>query len=505
MATRQELVAAVHERYRSSSAAERRGILDEFVAVSGYHRKHAIRLLNAEQVDLRAPPMGRTRIYGEAVRQALVILWEAADRICGKRLKVLIPVLLDAMARHGHLRPDREVQAQLLCMSAATIDRALQSTRVTAKGKRRRPAAGAVLVRKLVTVRTFNDWSDPKPGYFEADLVQHCGGRSEGSFVHSFVLTDIASGWTECVALVVREQSLVIEAIEALQLRLPVPLIGLDTDNDSVFMNQSLISYCGRHGIEQTRSRAYRKNDQAWIEQKNGAVVRKLVGYGRLEGLEAAQALGRLYEASRLYVNFFQPSMKLKSKTRTGAKVAKLYHPPATPCDRLLASNRVPEHAKEKLRAQFVALDPIALLQAIREAQAMLSALTNRSSASQKSAVQSTSLGLFVASLGSAWRAGEARATHRGKVRAARTWRTRKDPFESAWPMLLEWIEADPSLTAKALFKRLQSVSPAGFPEYQLRTLQRRVKIWRSGKAHELLFVTGREHNTLPREEATIE
>jgi len=232
-----------------------------------------------------------------------------------------------------------------------------------------------------------------------------------------------------------------------------VRLIGLDTDNDSVFMNQSLISYCGPQGIEQTRSRAYRKNDQAWIEQKNGAVVRKLVGYGRLEGLEAARTLGRLYEASRLYVNFFQPSMKLKSKTRTGAKVAKLYHPPATPCDRLLASDHVAEHAKEKLREQFVSLDPIALLQAIREAQTMLATLTNRSSVSPNSPVPSTGLTLFLESLGSAWRAGEVRATHRERVRAARTWRTRKDPFESAWPMLLDWIEADPSLTAKALFK----------------------------------------------------
>ena len=505
MATRKELVGAVLERYRSSSAAERKKILDEFVAVSGYHRKHALRLLNAEQVAPRARSAGRRRIYGEAVRQALVVLWEASDRICGKRLQVLIPVLLDAMARHGHLRPDHEVQAQLLCMSAATIDRALQLTRLRAKGKRRRAAVGAVLVRKLVTVRTFNDWGDPKPGYFEADLVQHCGGRSEGSFVHSFVLTDIASGWTECVALMVREQSLVIAAIEALQLRLPVPLIGLDTDNDSVFMNQSLISYCGPHGIEQTRSRAYRKNDQAWIEQKNGAVVRKLVGYGRLEGLEAARTLGRLYEASRLYVNFFQPSMKLKSKMRTGAKVAKLYHRPATPCDRLLASDHVAEHAKEKLREQFVSLDPIALLQAIREAQTMLATLANRSSVSPKSPVQSTGLTLFLESLGSAWRAGEGRATHRERVRVARTWRTRKDPFESAWPMLLEWIEADPSLTAKALFKRLQSVSSVPFPEYQLRTLQRRVKVWRRDKVHELLFVTGRDDVTPPREEATFE
>src|SRR5881394_3830925 len=273
------------------------------------------------------------------------------------------------MARHGHLRPDHEVQAQLLCMSAATIDRALQLTRLRAKGKRRRAAVGAVLVRKLVTVRTFNDWGDPKPGYFEADLVQHCGGRSEGSFVHSFVLTDIASGWTECVALMVREQSLVIAAIEALQLRLPVPLIGLDTDNDSVFMNQSLISYCGPHGIEQTRSRAYRKNDQAWIEQKNGAVVRKLVGYGRLEGIATTSALGELHEVARLYVNFFQPSFKLKSKTRVGAKVTKKYDLPATPYERLLKDDRVTAESKDQLRRIFSTLDPVQLLHQIREAQ----------------------------------------------------------------------------------------------------------------------------------------
>jgi hypothetical protein len=186
-----------------------------------------------------------------------------------------------------------------------------------------------------------------------------------GSFVHTLVLTDIASGWTECMALLVREQHLVVEAIVRLREQLPVVLLGVDTDNDGVFINQCLIRYCGAHGIEQTRSRAYRKNDQAWVEQKNGAVVRRLTGYGRLEGRAAAQELARLYQAARLFVNFFQPSMKLISNTREGAKVTKRYDPPRMPCDRLLASEHVPEAVKDRLRTTLSTLDPIRLLHEI--------------------------------------------------------------------------------------------------------------------------------------------
>ena len=168
-------------------------------------------------------------------------------------------------------------------------------------------------------------------------MVEHCGGaKTDGDFVHSLVLTDIASGWTECIAMPVRNQSLVVEAIAIAAADLPFAMLGVDTDNDSAFMNQTVFDYCKDNGLEQTRSRAYKKNDQAWVEQKNGAIVRRLVGYGRLSGLAATQALAQLYGASRLYVNFFQPSFKLKSKTRDGARVSKTYHAPATPCDRLL-------------------------------------------------------------------------------------------------------------------------------------------------------------------------
>jgi hypothetical protein len=321
MATRRELKDAIRQRYQAATGLrERRQILSEFVRVTGYHRKHALRVLNDPAT---APAPGRReRLYDEAVHQALSVLWEAADRICGKRLRVLIPVLIEAMERHGYLRLDPAVRSRLLDISAATIDRLLRPEReATGRVRRRRWGAGAT-VRQSVAVRTFADWGDPPPGYFECDLVEHCGGMKDGgNFVHTLTLTDIHSGWTECAALVVREQSLVVEGISAVAGRLPIALRGLDTDNDSAFMNETLQGYCRRNDIEWTRSRAYLKNDQAWVEQKNGSVVRRLAGYGRLSGLAAAGVLQRLYESARLYVNFFQPSFKLASKQRDGALV----------------------------------------------------------------------------------------------------------------------------------------------------------------------------------------
>src|SRR6202167_26359 len=182
------------------------------------------------------------------------------------------------------------------------------------------------------------------------DLVAHCGEANRGSYVNSLVLTDIASGWTEAAPLVVREGGLVVETLDRIRAGLPFALRALDVDNGSEFVNEALIQYCLTHGIELTRSRPYRKNDQAWIEQKNGAVVRKLLGYRRFEGLAAARAITRLYAASRLFVNFFQPSFKLASKQRDGARVSKRYHPPLTPYERLLHSDSITTAAKITLR-----------------------------------------------------------------------------------------------------------------------------------------------------------
>ena len=486
MATRRELKQAVGERYRAAGRWERRQILDEFTRVTGYHRKHALRVLHRPFIP--RPPRPRKRIYDEAVRQALTLLWEAADRICGKRLKALLPVLIESMERHGHVRLDPVVRSAVLDVSAATIDRLLRPVRkVSGRGRRRRWGTGTA-IRQSVPVRTFADWGAPPPGYCEADLVEHCGGAHAGAFVHTLTLTDIHSGWTECAALVVREQTLVVEAISLIRGQLPFGLRGLDTDNDSVFMNETLQNYCREHTLVWTRSRAYRKNDQAWVEQKNGAVVRRLAGYGRLSGLNAAATLGRLYQNARLYVNFFQPSFKLAGKQREGSMVRRRYHAPRTPCQRLLASPLVEERVKEQLRRQFVTLDPVALLKAIRDTQQELAACD---AGSQPPARLTDDLGAFLDGLATAWQKIDRPPGGRRKSATNHWWRTRIDPFAHTWPMVEEWLRAEPEVTARTLMHRLCGRFPDVYPTgTQLRTLQRRVQLWRHEQVTRLIFAS---------------
>jgi hypothetical protein len=283
---------------------------------------------------------------------------------------------------------------------------------------------------------------------------------------------------------VAREQSLVVEGLEVIRRQWPVPILGIDSDNDSAFINQTLQDYCKGRKIEFTRSRPYKKNDQAWIEQKNGSVIRRFVGYRRFSGLIAGQCLARLYRMTRLHVNYFQPSFKLLSKTRDGAKIKKKYHKPATPCERLLAHTSVSDAAKEALRAELAPLDPAELLHQIREGQAALAAL---SSGDLSHGPDRQSLEEFLAKLPELWREGEVRPTHRNKPSSPRAWRTRKDPFEEVWPEILVWLQHDPDSTAKSLMERLQQKYPGRFPDVQVRTLQRRIRDWRHVMAKSLV------------------
>jgi transposase InsO family protein len=480
--TRRELLEALRERYRIASKPDKSKILDEFIDITRCHRKHAIRLLTGDgPVMPEGTRPGRT-IYSEAVRQALVVLWEAADRICGKRLKAILPGLISAMERHGHLTLDPKVRPLLLEASPATIDRLLAPIRGTA-GRRRKRKSTTKSSREI-PVRTFADWNEPAPGFLEIDFVAHGGDSMAGTFLWSLVATDVCSGWTEAVALVAREQSLVVEGLEVIRRQLPVPILGIDSDNDSAFINETLQGYCKERRIEFTRSRPYKKNDQAWIEQKNGSVIRRFVGYRRLSGLIAGQCLARMYRLIRLYVNFFQPSFKLLSKTRDGAKIKKKYRKPATPCERLLAHAAVSESAKESLRAELAPLDPVELLHQIREGQSTLAAL---SSGDLSHGPDRQSLEEFLAKLPELWREGEVRPTHRNAPSSPRTWRTRKDPFEEVWPEILMWLQHDPDSTAKSLMERLQHDSPGRFPDVQLRTLQRRIREWRHVMAKSLV------------------
>jgi hypothetical protein len=420
--TRRELVTALRARYGAGSRDQKARILDEFTSISGYHRKSATRILNGSS-DLHDASHGRPRrrLYDEAVRQALIVLWEASDRICGKRLKALLPVLLPALERNGHLQLDPAIRARLTDISAASIDRLLQEVHSTSPSSRTKRASTAL--RRSVPIRTFADWAEPSPGYMEMDLVVHCGESMEGSYVHTLCLTDVASGWTECVPLLVRESTLVVQAVEALRATLPFLLRGLDVDNGSEFLNDSLVRYCATRAVEFTRSRPYHKNDQAWIEQKNGSVVRRLVGYRRLEGMAAVEALGRLYTAARLFVNFFQPSFKLKQKSRVGARVIKRYDAPETPCARLLASNAVSDQVKARLRTVAETLDPLQLLDEIRRMQQHLALLADGAQP-HTALAQKDDLTRFLSGLSTAWHGGEVRATHCQKPKQSRHWRT---------------------------------------------------------------------------------
>ena len=481
--SRLELIAALGKRYRAAGRAEKARILDEFTSVTGYHRKHAIRVLN--QVMTRTRPTGtRAKVYDEAVQEALVVIWEAADRICGKRLRAAMPGLVASMEQFGHLGLDGDVRDKLLRMSAATIDRRLTQVRQGASGRPKRSPKNHAIKRQI-PVRTFADWGDARPGYLEADFVVHAGGSLRGSPVHSFVLTDVCSGWTEAVPLLAREQSLVIEALRVIQRQIPFRILGIDTDNDGAFINDSVLTYCRDAGIEQTRSRAYRKNDQAWIEQKNGAVVRRLVGYDRFEGAAATRILARLYGVARLYVNFFQPSFKLLSKSRDGSKVKKLYRAPATPCDRLLGDPRVEAEVKERLVQERADLDPVRLLHTLRECQEALAALAGRSVPDD---VQKADVEEFMRALPLLWKQGEVRPTHRAKQKPARAYRTRLDPFETVWPEARRWLMKHPEGTGRQLFDYLNDENPGAFTSGQLRTLQRRVRDWRSQMARSLIL-----------------
>lgn len=515
---RGELADAIRPRYAAASAKEKRKILDQFIAATDYHEKSAIRILNGAPTSKRRRNRQRASLYDEAVRAALIVLWEASDRVCGKRLKALLPILLPALERNGHLKLDAQIRPKILAMSAATIDRLLRAPRNA--GKTKRPNRTEPEPRRRIKMRTFADWNDPAPGSMEMDLVAHCGNVNRGSYVHSLVLTDIASGWTEAAPIVVREGSLVVETLERIRIGLPFALRALDVDNGSEFVNDRLIEYCLSHGIELTRSRPYRKNDQAWIEQKNGAIVRKLLGYRRFEGLAAARAITRLYGASRLFVNFFQPSFKLASKQRDGAKVTKRYHPPQTPYERLLQADTIPIAAKAKLRDVSANLDPLKLLEEMRAVQAYLAALADGDTTPPMIS-EPPNLAAFVASLSSAWHMGEVRPTFSDDVKPrylrgleristqeriatrpaavpvsvaevaappppkklqpvyAERGQARVQALRMVWPIVCRRLESLPNINATQLFDELCVQFPGRFTPRQYKTLLRRVNRWR--------------------------
>ena len=330
------------------------------------------------------------------------------------------------------------------------------------------------------------------------------GPVTRGSFVQTLVVTDIASGWTELAPLLVREQTLLVDVLGEIRRRLPFPLLGFDTDNDTVFMNETVRDYCSAEKIEFTRCRPYHARTIKRMSSRRMATsFGGWSGYRRYEGIAAAEQLAKLYSSARLFVNAFQPCFKLAEKTRTGAQVKKRYHKPLTPCDRLLTDARVDATSRERIVKLRADLDPVRLLAEIRSAQQALVAIADAADeawvAASKTEQQITLDSSFVArpAFRMAADASEVRPTSQPKPKAKRG-RRRPDPLAAVTDDLRSWFEADPSLSGRQLLDRLQAEHPGEYPGGLVRTVQRRLKNWRSALAHALVFGRDRAADALP-------
>lgn len=380
--TRKRITQEVAKRYRKASKKERGRMLDEFCALTGYNRSYAATLLRkgppkkkgkrapARPVD--HPRRGRKPVYTEEVKRALVKVWAVLDCPCGKRLAAAIPETVAALERFGEIRLKDDVREKLLSVSAATCDRLLASERRKMAVKSRHKTKPGSLLKHQIPIRTFSCWDEARVGFLEADLVGHDGGSTCGDYCQSLDATDVKSGWTELRALRNRARVWTFEAIEDIREKLPFPLLGIDSDNGSEFINAHLKKYCEEHRITFTRSRPGRKNDSCYVEQKNWSAVRRYVGYFRYESEEQLLLLSRLYEVLCPYLNFFQPQARLKEKVREGSKVKKRYDEPKTPYRRILEDPEVDELTKRKLRRQYRKLNPAQLMREINSIQRKL-------------------------------------------------------------------------------------------------------------------------------------
>jgi hypothetical protein len=350
------------ERYQQATRVEKGQLLDEVVTVTGIHRKAAIRLLRrAARRRPRPGPGGRPRQYGPEVAAAAEVLWQASGRIGAHRLHPFLPELLERLTQCDELALRPDVDKGLRQVSRATLARLLAPARASY------PLRGATItrpgteLRQSIPIRTFTEWDDARPGFCEVDLVAHCGSSTEGFFLCTLCAVDIATAWVELDAVWGKGQVRVGGAIQHVWQRLPVPLVGLDSDNGSEFINHALYDWCRRYGVTFTRSRAWKKNDSAHVEQKNGAVVRQLIGYDRFATRAAYAQFARVYQLARLHVNFFQPVEKLVTKTRRGARVQRVYDRAQTPYQRLCAAGVLTPAKRQELEALYQSLNPLQL------------------------------------------------------------------------------------------------------------------------------------------------
>lgn len=354
-----EYALAIRGRYAAAGRVEKGRILDEFCLTTGMHRKAAIRLLNRKPGPT-VRKRGRPRRYGPEVGAALVKLWQVSDRMCGKLLAAVMAELVEALERHGELQLTPAVRAQLLTVSPATIDRLLSRhrSRLGVQPQRRSPSSG---LKAEVPIRTWSDWDGTAVGSLQADLVLHCGESTEGFYLTSLCAVDVATAWTEVQPVWGLGKQRVGTAIHHIRQRLPFRLQSLHTDNGSEFINHTLYNWCRQEQVLFTRGRSYRKNDQAYVEQRNWLTVRRSVGYDRLSSKRAYALLAQLYPLLCRQLNFFRPVRKLVAKERTGSRTLKRYDAPRTAYQRLLERDVLTAQQRQDLERTMATINPAEL------------------------------------------------------------------------------------------------------------------------------------------------
>lgn len=387
---RYTIIRELAPRYQKARKGERSRILDEFVQLTGLVRCYASHVLKhygmrksvvvgGQQVVVVVGERSRAkrhrkrdRRYDQAVLDQLKRLWALSNGLCGKRLVVFIRQTLPILERFGELSLDERVRTKLLTISPATTDRLLASTKAKSRLKGRSGTKPGTLLKHHIPIRTFADWNESVPGFVEVDLVAHDGGVAFGEYAQTLDLTDIATTWTETRAVKNKAQCHVFKALQDIRSGLPFPLLGIDSDNGSEFINNQLRRYCEQEQITFTRSRPYRKNDNCFVEQKNYSIVRTTVGYYRYDSAHQLHLLDQTYQLLRLYTNFFQPSMKLREKIRVGSRVTRRYDPPMTPYQRVMDHPAIASDTKRQLSALYQTLNPAHLMRSLAQLQHQL-------------------------------------------------------------------------------------------------------------------------------------
>jgi hypothetical protein len=377
MTERRAVTKQMALRYEAATKPEKGRMLDELCALTNWTRRHARRALTeaARPPRVTTQRRGRPVVYGQDVLAPLQMIWATLNGPTGKRLAPFMGEIVEALERSRELQVDPAVRTKLLSISAATIDRALAPERARLQVKGRSGTKPGSILKSQIPIRTFAQWDERRPGFCEMDLVAHDGGNPAGEFCQTLTLTCVNTGWTEVRALRNKAQRWCFEALKDIRTTLPFPLLGIDSDNGSEFINNQLFTYCEDESITFTRSRPEHKNDNCYVEGKNWTVVRQQVGYARYDTVEALEILRELYVHLRLYVNFFQPQTHLIEKIRRGAKVSRRYDRARTPYQRVLDAPGMDRRVKDELTRTFLALNPAQLKRDLGTCQDRLMAL----------------------------------------------------------------------------------------------------------------------------------